>query len=173
MTRPDMPIANHQPRVVLVTGGAGFMYAASFSCVLRVFDWRVSGSHFVLMLAQRYPDYQVINLDKLDYCSSLRTLEPLAGAVNYEFVRGNITSVDLVSFIMRSKNVDTVVHFAAQSHVDLSFDSSLDFTADNVLGTNVLLHCARMHGVKRFVHISTDEVYGTNTDGVRTASPHC
>ena len=123
------------------------------------------------MLVSKYP-YKVINLDKLDYCSSLRTLAHLESSPNYEFVRGNISSVDLVTFLLQDKKVDTIVHFAAQSHVDLSFDSSLDFTADNVVGTNVLLHCARACNIKRFIHVSTDEIYGTNVDGVRSWHRH-
>lgn len=79
---------------------------------------------------------------------------------NYTFIKGDICVPDLVDFVLREKKIDTIVHFAAQSHVDNSFGNSLDFTKNNVIGTHVLLEAARVNKIQRFIHISTDEVYG-------------
>ena len=83
---------------------------------------------------------------------------------NYKFVKGNICSPDLVNHIMEVEEIDTVMHFAAQTHVDNSFGNSFSFTKSNILGTHVLLESAKMHHVKRFIHVSTDEVYGEGTE---------
>ncbi|KAI8853748.1 hypothetical protein BC829DRAFT_382046 [Chytridium lagenaria] len=128
---------------ILVTGGAGFI-----------------ASHVVIKLVQLYPEYQIFNLDKLDYCSSLKSLSDVNGKPNYKFIKGDVTSTDFVNFIMKEYQIDTVFHFAAQSHVDNSFGDSFEFTKNNVLGTHVLLEAARLHGVTKFIHVSTDEVYG-------------
>ena len=74
--------------------------------------------------------------------------------------QGNILSEDLVSYILRTEEIDTILHFAAQTHVDNSFGNSMSYTKNNILGTHVLLEAARFHQIKRFVHVSTDEVYG-------------
>jgi len=102
----------------------------------------------------------IVNFDKLDYCSSLKNLVSIENAQNYKLVKGDILSEDLVSYVLSSKNIDTIMHFAAQTHVDNSFGNSIDFTKNNVLGTHVLLEAARQHKIKRFIHVSTDEVYG-------------
>ena len=99
-----------------------------------------------------YPEYNIVNMDKLDYCASLKNLEAVAGAPNYRFVKGDITSPDLVNFVMKEYNIDTVMHFAAQSHVDNSFGNSFLFTINNVFGTHVLLEAAKVrtvHGISR------------------------
>ena len=103
-------------------------------------------------------------LDKLDYCASLKNLESVQHSLNVEFVQGDIRSVDLLNFLFRSKRFDTVLHFAAQSHVDNSFGNSFEFTTNNIEGTHALLEASRLAGtVKRFVHVSTDEVYGESS----------
>lgn len=175
----------YEPKNFLVTGGAGFI-----------------ASHIVLDLLRAYPNAKVVNLDKLDRCSSLYYFTPeyiqsretsnvehkltcdraghargcdacadaqpdasssTADALfkNYKFIKGDILSVDLLHFVLEEYQIDTVLHFAANTHVDLSFGNSFDFTTNNVMGTHVLLECVRQYGkVRRFIHVSTDEVYG-------------
>ncbi|KAF2146834.1 uncharacterized protein K452DRAFT_294368 [Aplosporella prunicola CBS 121167] len=135
---------------ILVTGGAGFI-----AC------W------FVRHLVLTYPDhYNVYSFDKLDYCASLNNTRILEGLPNFTFVQGDITSPTDVMRCLKSHNIDIICHFAAQSHVDLSFGNSYQFTNTNVYGTHVLLESAKAYGVKRFIHISTDEVYGeVESDG--------
>ncbi|KAK9818087.1 hypothetical protein WJX72_006893 [[Myrmecia] bisecta] len=141
--------ATYQPRSILITGGAGFI-----------------ASHVVLRLVHKYPDCKIVVLDKLDYCASLRNLESVAGKANYKFVKGDIQSADLVNFVLQDDNIDTVMHFAAQTHVDNSFGNSLAFTMNNTYGTHVLLESARVYGkIKRFIAVSTDEVYGESSVG--------
>ncbi|KAK7520248.1 dTDP-D-glucose 4,6-dehydratase [Phyllosticta citriasiana] len=131
-------------RNIMVTGGAGFI-----AC------W------FVRHLVLTYPaDYHVLSFDKLDYCASLNNTRILDGCPNFTFVQGDITSPADVMHCLRTHNIDTIFHFAAQSHVDLSFGNSYQFTNTNVYGTHVLLESAKAHGIRRFIHISTDEVYG-------------
>ena len=140
----------HKIKSILVTGGAGFI-----------------GSHVVEYLVINYPEYDVVNLDILDYCSTRKNIQFLEKYKNYHFVEGNILSHDLINFIMTEFKIDTVVHFAAQTHVDNSFGNSLQFTYANVLGTHVLCECAKKNKVSRFIHVSTDEVYGeVETDAV-------
>ncbi len=125
---------------LLVTGGAGFI-----------------GSNFILHMFAKYPDYEIVNLDSLTYCGNLRNLESVQNNPNYKFVKGDITDRDLVFDLV--KDVDIVVHFAAESHVDRSIMDARPFVMTNVLGTLVLLDAALKHG-KRFHHVSTDEVFG-------------
>ncbi|KAI8514316.1 hypothetical protein Bbelb_086400 [Branchiostoma belcheri] len=136
-------------RRILVTGGAGFI-----------------ASHVVAMLVERHQDYFVVNLDKLDYCASLKNLESVENRPNYKFIQGDICDQDFMRYIFQNERIDTVLHFAAQSHVDTSFTSSLEFTRVNVYGTHVLVNTAYESGVKRFVHVSTDEVYGGKSTSV-------
>lgn len=136
------------PKTILLTGGAGFI-----------------GSHVVEHLVLSYPEYKVVVLDKLDYCSSLENLLKVQDKPNFKFVRGDIRSKNLVDYLLRSEQVDTILHFAAATHVDNSFHSSITFTGNNVMGTHVLLECAREYGgIRKFVHVSTDEVYGGETN---------
>jgi dTDP-glucose 4,6-dehydratase len=128
---------------ILITGGAGFI--ASY--VVR---------HFTV----QYPEYNVICYDKLDYCSSMNNFEALQGKPNFVFEKGDITDPVRTLEVLNKHQVDTIMHFAAQSHVDLSFGNSYSFTHNNVLGTHVLLECAVSAKIKRFIHVSTDEVYG-------------
>lgn len=136
---------------LLVTGGAGFI-----------------GSAFCRRLRKDFPQFVLVNLDCLYPCSTT-TLSTSSGT--YHFVKGNIQDTGLVSALLHKYSIDTVVHFAAQSHVDTSFTDPMSYTRDNVLGTHSLLEACRMYkGIQRFVHISTDEVYGENTGPVFTES---
>jgi dTDP-D-glucose 4,6-dehydratase len=112
-------------------------------------------------LVLTYPKhYNVVSFDKLDYCATLNNTRILDDKPNFTFENGDITSPADVKRVFRQHKIDTVFHFAAQSHVDLSFGNSYEFTNTNVYGTHVLLESAREHGITRFIHISTDEVYG-------------
>lgn len=104
-------------------------------------------------------NYDITVLDKLDYCSSINNL-PFEISKKFAFVHGDITDLALVDDILVSRDIDTVIHLAAQTHVDNSFVNALEFTKNNVLGTHVLLEAARKHKLKCFLHVSTDEVLG-------------
>ena len=127
---------------LLVTGGAGFI-----------------GSNFILYWAKNHPKDLIINLDKLTYAGNLENLKSIEGNPNYTFIHGDICDSQIVDRAMQG--IDTVVHFAAESHVDRSIIDPSEFVKTNVLGTQVLLDAALKHKVKRFHHISTDEVYGS------------
>jgi len=134
---------------VLITGGCGFI-----------------GSNFVNYMVEKYPKTHFINLDKLDYCATTKNNEPIQNLKNYKFVKGDILDEYLVLRLLNEHNIDAVIHFAAQSHVDNSFGNSIAFTQNNVLGTHKLLESSRIYGhLKRFIHISTDEVYGEVHEG--------
>lgn len=139
---------DYVPKSILLTGGAGFI-----------------GSHVVLLLVKKYPNIKIVCFDKLDYCACLANLNELNGLPNYKFVKGNICSSDLVSYVLKTENIDTIMHFAAQTHVDNSFGNSFQFTQNNIMGTHVMLESAKVHGIKRFIHVSTDEVYGEQHAG--------
>lgn len=125
-----------------------------------------SASWVARSLTLTYRDhYNIVSFDKLDYCATLNNTMQLDGEQNFDFYKGDITSTDDVMGCLRKHNVDTVLHFAAQSHVDLSFGNSYHFTLTNVLGTHVLLECIKKHGIRKFIHVSTDEVYGEVKDG--------
>lgn len=127
---------------ILITGGAGFI-----------------GAHFIRYWLEAHPEDQVINLDKLTYAGRLENLADVADNPNYRFVEGDIADADLVKDLMQG--VDTVVHFAAETHVDRSVHGPAEFIQTNVVGTLVLLEAARDAKVRRFHHISTDEVFGS------------
>ena len=93
-------------------------------------------------------------------CSCIENLKEIESYPNYKFIKGNICSSDLVNYVFQTENIDTVMHFAAQTHVDNSFGNSFQFTQNNIYGTHVLVESAKIAGVKRFIHVSTDEVYG-------------
>lgn len=126
---------------LLITGGAGFI-----------------GSNFVLYWMKKYPNDKIVNLDKLTYAGNLENLKSIEKNPNYEFVHGDICDWPLVNTI--TKNIDVVIHFAAESHVDRSIMDPTPFVKTNVEGTNVLLAAALKNKVARFHHISTDEVFG-------------
>ena len=125
------------PKNILITGGAGFI-----------------ASHVVIRFAKLYPQYHVVNYDKLDYCSCIANLKEVESLQNYTFVKGDICSSDFVTHVLETHKIDTIVHFAAQTHVDNSFGNSFQFTRNNIYGTHVLLESAKIYGqVKRFIHV--------------------
>ena len=136
-------MSSYEPKNILITGGAGFI-----------------ASHVVILLVKKSPNLKIVNLDRLDYCSCLENLDEIKEYPNYKFVKGDICSSDLVNFIIATENIDTVMHFAAQTHVDNSFGNSFQFTQNNIMGTHVMLESAKNASIRRFIHVSTDEVYG-------------
>lgn len=129
---------------LLVTGGCGFI-----------------GSNFVNHIFKRNK-YTIINFDAMYYCADENNVNTeIRESKNYTLVKGNLCSEDLVSHVLETHHIDEVVHFAAQSHVQNSFSDALQYTKDNILGTHILLECCRKYGkIKKFIHVSTDEVYG-------------
>lgn len=133
-------------RNLLITGGYGFI-----------------GSEVVNQTFKEIPDVgQVVVLDRMDYCARADNVLPeIHSDSRFKFIHGDICDLDLISLILEEYSIDTIIHMAAQSHVDFSFDNSLQYTHDNILGTHTLLEAARKYGkLNRFVHMSTDEVYG-------------
>ena len=107
----------------------------------------------------------VVVYDKLDYCSCLENLSEVKDLPNFKFIKGDIESADLVNYVFQQEEIDTVMHFAAQTHVDNSFGNSFAFTQANIYGTHVLLESAKnCDTIRRFIHVSTDEVYGEGED---------
>jgi len=131
---------------ILVTGGLGFI-----------------GSNFIKHILEKYEDYSIVNLDKQTYAGNPDNLKDIEKTPNYSFVRGDICDPAVVDKVMR--NADSVVHFAAESHVDRSIEDASAFVITNVVGTFTLLESARKFDIKRFIHISTDEVYGSRERG--------
>jgi dTDP-glucose 4,6-dehydratase len=129
---------------VLITGGSGFI-----------------GSNLVRLVLAERPGWRVVNLDKLTYAGNAENLADLEGNPRYRFVRGDIANGELVAEIVKSERIDAIMHLAAESHVDRSILSPAIFIETNVRGTQVLLEAARELKVKRFLHVSTDEVYGS------------
>lgn len=120
-----------------------------------------SGSWVTRHLAVQYPAYSIICFDKLDVVSSTANIRCLDALPNFSFVKGDISSAPDVLQTLSEHRIDTVYHFAASSHVQKSFEDASTFTQNNVVGTQVLLDCIRQHGqIQRFIHVSTDEVYG-------------
>ncbi len=132
---------------ILITGGAGFI-----------------GSHFVKYILNKYPSYKIVNVDKLTYSGNLDNLKELKGNPRYKFIRADICDAKAIDRIMK-KGIDNIVHFAAETHVDRSIKDGDVFVRTNVNGTHTLLEAALRHKVKRFVHVSTDEVYGSRLKG--------
>ncbi|MBL8160693.1 MAG: dTDP-glucose 4,6-dehydratase [Anaerolineae bacterium] len=128
---------------IMVTGGAGFI-----------------GSAFVRRMINKHPDWTVVVFDKMTYAGNLDNLLPVAQAPNYRFVQGDIADREAVRGTFEQYGIDTVVNFAAETHVDRSILSPDSFIFSNTVGVYVLLDSAHKHGVERFVHVSTDEVYG-------------
>ena len=136
---------------LLITGGCGFI-----------------ASNFINYLLSKSSKYNIINIDSMYYCSDENNIiEKFRNSSSYKLIKGNICSSDLVRFILEDNKISYVLHFAAQSHVQNSFESSLDFTKDNILGTHILLECCRKYGkINKFVHVSTDEVYGESMNDI-------
>lgn len=135
-------------RHILITGGAGFI-----------------GSHVVRLFVNKYPEYHIVNLDKLTYAGNLANLKDIENAPNYTFVKADICDFDKIQEIFRQYRIDGVIHLAAESHVDRSIKDPFTFAQTNVMGTLSLLQAAKQYWNgewegKRFYHISTDEVYG-------------
>ncbi len=134
---------------ILITGGAGFI-----------------GSHVVRLFVNKYPDYKIVNLDKLTYAGNLANLKDIEDKPNYRFVKGDIVEGDFILNLFEKEQFDGVIHLAAESHVDRSISNPTEFVFTNVIGTVNLLNAARhiwkdKMDEKRFYHISTDEVYGS------------
>lgn len=133
---------------ILITGGAGFI-----------------GSHLVRLFVNKYTHYHIYNLDKLTYAGNLENLKDLEAKKNYNFIKGDISNYGFIENLFKKYNFDTVIHLAAESHVDRSISNPLEFVTTNVIGTVNLLQVAKQHwkGKKDnlFYHVSTDEVYGS------------
>jgi dTDP-glucose 4,6-dehydratase len=133
-----------EPDVVLVTGGCGFI-----------------GGAMVRYLYKHYPKMTIINIDKLTYCSDQRNITPeMKNDDRYIFYQVDITDEKSIQQIFQKHSIKCVLHFAAETHVDRSFEHPLEFTKTNIIGTQILLHHSHLTGVKKFIHVSTDEVYG-------------
>ena len=147
---------------ILITGGAGFI-----------------GSHVVRLFVNKYPDYQIFNLDKLTYAGNLENLKDIEQKPNYHFVKGDIVDADFIAQLFEKEKFDGVIHLAAESHVDRSIANPMEFIFTNVVGTVHLLNAAKNiwkmdYTGKRFYHISTDEVYGAlgETGAFKETTPY-
>ena len=139
-------------KTILVTGGAGFI-----------------GSHVIRQFVQKYPDYKIINLDKLTYAGNLENLKDIEDAPNYEFVKGDIYDAEFLDQLFGKYSIDGIIHLAAESHVDRSITDPNEFIKTNIVGTVNLLNVAKKFWEndfegKLFYHVSTDEVYGSMGD---------
>ncbi len=142
-------------RTILITGGAGFI-----------------GSHVIRRFVNKYPEYKILNLDKLTYAGNLTNLKDVENKPNYEFLKGDIVEADFIQKLFQDRKFDAVIHLAAESHVDRSIANPMDFIMTNVVGTVNLLNAARNSWIDTsasqagqdrnlFYHVSTDEVYGS------------
>ncbi len=146
---------------ILITGGAGFI-----------------GSNFIRHILNKYPDYEIVNLDKLTYAGNLENLRDIEEKPNYRFIKGDICDEKTVDNVVK-EGVDAILNFAAESHVDRSILGPESFIKTDIYGTYSLLEAARKHRIKRYIQISTDEVYGSiekdsfkETDPLNPSSPY-
>tara|TARA_B110000008_G_scaffold161332_1_gene161975 strand:- start:92 stop:1051 length:960 start_codon:yes stop_codon:yes gene_type:complete len=135
---------------LLITGGCGFI-----------------GSNFINYIFKKNT-YNIFNVDAMYYSANESNVNvEIRGSENYTLIKGNLCSEDLITHVLETHNIDEVVHFAAQSHVQNSFSDALQYTKDNILGTHILLECCRKYGkIQKFIHVSTDEVYGESMNNV-------
>ena len=151
---------------IIVTGGAGFI-----------------GGNFIHHMVNKYPDYEIINLDVLTYAGNLETLKPVEDKPNYKFIKGDIADRKFIFDLFEKEKPDMVVNFAAESHVDRSVVDPESFVRTNVMGTTTLLDACKTYGIKRYHQVSTDEVYGdlpldrpdlffTEETPIHTSSPY-
>jgi dTDP-glucose 4,6-dehydratase len=136
-------------KIILITGGAGFI-----------------GSHVIRLMVKKYPNYQIVNLDKLTYAGNLENIKDIENAENYVFEKGDIVDLEFIRVLFQKYKFDSVIHLAAESHVDRSITEPLLFIETNIIGTAVLLQVAKESwkddfSNKLFYHVSTDEVYGS------------
>ena len=141
---------------ILITGGCGFI-----------------GSNFINYIYDKYPSYKIINIDAMYYCASENNVrKDIQSSPRYIFIKGNVSDFSLIKYILKNEKISHIIHFAAQSHVDNSFEDSLQYTYDNVQGTHTLLEAVRTTNPDiLFYHFSTDEVYGEsniNDDNPKT-----
>jgi len=139
-------------KVILITGGAGFI-----------------GSHVIRLFVNKYPNYKIVNLDKLTYAGNLANITDVENASNYEFIKGDIVDADFIQQLFKEYQFTDVIHLAAESHVDRSIEGPMDFIMTNIVGTANLLNAAKElwkddFNNKLFYHVSTDEVYGSLGD---------
>lgn len=145
MKLPNIEFINSSEKCILVTGGCGFI-----------------GSHFLNYIFHKYDKIKIVNIDAMYYCANKDNVnKDVQESDRYSLVKGNICRSDLIDHILSKHQVNYIIHFAAQSHVQNSFTDSLQFTKDNVLGTHTLLESCRIYNkIEKFIHVSTDEVYG-------------
>jgi len=134
----------YQPKSILITGVCGFI-ASNVACYL----------------VEKYPSIKFVGIDKMTYCSDIRNIQEIEQHSNWSFVCGDLCNQQQVEDLFEKHNFDTVMHFAAYSHVDYSFVKPLEYTQNNVVATHILAEVARQHNISRFIHVSTDEVYGS------------
>jgi dTDP-glucose 4,6-dehydratase len=146
-----MIINNNQIVNLLVTGGCGFI-----------------GSNFINYYFYKNKINKIVNIDAMYYCANEQNINnDIVNSTKYILVKGNICDINLVNNVLKEHNITHIIHFAAQSHVQNSFDDSLVFTKDNILGTHILLECCRIYGkIQKFIHVSTDEVYGESMNTI-------
>jgi len=141
-------LAEREFKALLVTGGAGFI-----------------GSNFIHYMMKKYPEYKIINLDKLTYAGNLENLKDIENNENYRFVRGDICDRSIIEELFSANKINAVINFAAESHVDRSIEDPGVFIQTDVYGTFILLEASAKYKIEAFLQISTDEVYGSITDG--------
>jgi len=149
---PNKKNSKEKIDLLFITGGCGFI-----------------GSNFINYYCEKNPDVKVINYDALYYCADINNIsKEIINSDNYTFIEGNLQSYDLLKHVFQNNNISHIIHFAAQSHVQTSFTDSIRYTQDNILGTHNLLEVNRLYNpsLKKFIHVSTDEVYGESMNTV-------